>query len=123
MHYLRIESTPEAKTIVSGQTYLLNCIITLSQQNTADIHSEAITVQWLNSTQNGSYSQIISDHYIYVGNLTAIGPLQYSYSLHFLMAETYHSGEYVCRSEYDEIIRKVLVNISFERTFLSANCM
>lgn len=110
---MTIETRPEARTIISGQPYHLNCIITLIEPGAAEL--DAAMVQWFNSTGNGSLSQIFPDYHVSIGNLTAISRQQYDFPLHFLSAETFYSGEYICQSEYEGIIRQMSVSISIER--------
>ena len=82
---------------------------------TSDEGLEAIVVQWLNVTSNGTISQIPSNNRVSVGNLIAVRLDQYMLSLTFLEVETYHSGEYACQAENDGIIRKNTITISVNR--------
>ena len=116
---LRIVSSPWTRTIISGQSYLLTCTVSLNEPtHTTEEGLEAITVQWLSITRNGTFSQIISNDQVSVSNLTAVWLDEYTFSLHFLRAETYHSGEYACQAEIDGIIRRDTVTITINRMFI-----
>ena len=112
-HYLRIETYPEARTIISGQPFSLSCIISFYEHT--EVRVEALTAQWLNVTSDSTFSDITLDGGVSVGNLTAVGQGEYNFSLQFLTAETYHSGEYVCQMEVDRVVRQLAVNVTFNR--------
>lgn len=108
---LRIESSLETTTLISGQSYVLTCTVSLSEEE----NLEASAVQWLNITSDGTTSRINSNNQLSVSNLTGIGRNEYSLLLNFLEVETYHSGDYACWAEIDGVIRMNTVTISVNR--------
>ena len=99
--------------LISGQPYLLTCIVSLNTPtHTSD---EAIDVQWLNISSNGTTSRITSHNQVSVGNLTGIRRNEYTLTLNLSEVEIYQSGEYACWAEIDRIIRKNTITLSVNR--------
>ena len=112
---LRIEPSLGTRMLISGQSYHLNCTVSLTHTTVEDV--QVIAVHWLNVTSNGTASRITSNSQVSVSNLTRIRRNEYVLILNFLEVETYHSGEYACCAEIDGIIRKNTVTISVNRKY------